>query len=254
MFSNATKGQTENFSSLKESPSTLQPQMWPESMIGQRENPVRAFVVDDDCHIRRVIAQDLMRDPRTLFIGESHSLRDAKKHICQQHFDILLLDLNLGDGDGIDLLDFVNEKLPHVLTIIISTTEREDRLFQAFSHGAQGFLLKNSWFGDYAQAVLQVANGGASITPSLAKKILSKIKSDDFFKSHQKTSATEERLSCREVEIIKLIACGYSNNEISLSLKISTSTVSTHIKNIYQKLQVHSKAHAVRTASLIGIL
>lgn len=142
MFSHATKSQTENFSSLKESPPTLQPQMWPESMIGQRESPVRVFVVDDDCHIRRVIAQDLMRDPRTLFIGESPSLRDAKKHICQKHFDILLLDLNLGDGDGIDLLDFVNENLPNVLTIIISITEREDRLFQAFSHGAQGFLLK----------------------------------------------------------------------------------------------------------------
>ena len=253
MFSNATQVYPGNFGTLKE-PSPTHHQMWPESMIGQRESPVRAFVVDDDCHIRRVIAQDLMRDPRTLFIGESPSLRDAKKHICQKHFDILLLDLNLGDGDGIDLLDFVNENLPNVLTIIISITEREDRLFQAFSHGAQGFLLKNSWFGDYAQAVLQVANGGASITPSLAKKILSKIKSDVFFKSHQKTSAAEERLSCREVEIIKLIACGYSNNEISLSLKISTSTVSTHIKNIYQKLQVHSKAHAVRTASLIGIL
>ena len=152
---------------------SMHPQMWPENMVGQKEKPVKAFLVDDDIHIRRVIAQDLMGDQRTLLVGQASSLREARKSIISHVFDVLLLDLNLGDGDGIDLLDFVNEKMPHVLSIVISVTEREDRVFQAFSHGAQGFLLKNSLFGDYSQAVLQVANGGASITPSLAKKILS---------------------------------------------------------------------------------
>lgn len=237
-----------------EMPSSAHMQMWPENMAGQKDNPVKAFIVDDDIHVRRVIAQDIMGDPRTLLVGQSGCLREALKNIANQAFDVLLLDLNLGDGDGIDLLDFVNEKLPHVLTIVVSCTEREDRVLQAFSHGAQGFLLKDSWFGGYAQAVLQVANGGASITPSLAKKILLKIYNK--YSPHEKSQKInqEERLSYREIEILQLIACGYSNPEISTSLKISICTVSTHIKNIYQKLQVHSKAHAVRAASLKGIL
>lgn len=229
-------------------------QMWPENMIGQKDSPVKTFVVDDDAHIRRVIAQDLMGDQRTLLVGQASCLREARKNIASQPVDVLLVDLNLGDGDGIHLLDFVAEKMPHVLSIVISVTEREDRVFQAFSHGAQGFLLKNSWFGDYSQAVLQVANGGASITPSLAKKILEKLQNTHLSVNEKNNCDEEEKLSCREREIIHLIACGYSNPEISSSLKISIGTVSTHIKNIYHKLQVHSKAHAVRTASLRGIL
>ena len=254
MFARSIPSQFGRLFDHYDTPSSVHAQMWPDNMTGQKDKPVKAFVVDDDPHVRRVIAQDIMGDQRTLLVGQAGSLREAIKNIANEPFDVLLLDLNLGDGDGIDLLDFVNEKLPHVLSIVVSSTEREDRVLQAFSHGAQGFLLKDSWFGGYVQAILQVANGGASITPSLAKKILLKIYNQ--YSPHEKNQKNipDEKLSLREIEILQLIACGYSNPEISTSLKISIGTVSTHIKNIYQKLQVHSKAHAVRAASLKGIL
>jgi len=228
--------------------------MWPMHMVGQQGKPVRVFLADDDCHIRRVIAQDLMSDIRTLLVGQAGSLREARKNICLQEFDVLMVDLNLGDGEGMELLDLVRETLPQVLSIVVSVTERDDKVFQAFDKGAVGYLLKNSWFGDYSQAVLQVANGGASITPSLAKKMLSRL--DKTYTTYEKSAPCQqdEKLSEREIEILKLIACGYNSPEIASYLKISTLTVATHVKNIYRKLQAHTRAHAVRAATLRGIL
>ncbi|MPN56209.1 putative transcriptional regulatory protein NarL [bioreactor metagenome] len=115
-------------------------------------------------------------------------------------------------------------------------------------------MLKNSWFGDYAQAVLQVANGGASITPSLAKKILSLVSRSQTYVVPASSLTKEEKLSEREIEILKLIACGYSSPEISTQLQISTMTVSTHVKNMYRKLQAKTRAHAVKAASLRGLI
>ena len=163
-------------------------------MVGQQSQPVRVFVVDDDSHIRRVIAQELMGDSRTLLVGQASSLREARKNIPLQDFDVLIVDLNLGDGEGLELLDLVNQTRPHVLSIVVSVTERDDKVFQAFEKGAVGYLLKNSWFGDYSQAVLQVANGGASITPSLAKKMLSRLEKTHPLSMPTSNFLAEEKL------------------------------------------------------------
>ncbi len=242
------------FSNHNDPPPSLNHSMWPGHMVGQREQPVRVFLVDDDSHIRRVIAQDLMGDSRTLLVGHACSLREARKSIQQHDFDVLMIDLNLGDGEGLDLLELVQGTHPHVQSIIVSVTERDEKVFQAFEKGAVGYLLKNSWFGDYAQAVLQVANGGASITPSLAKKILSLVSRSQTYVVPASNLSKEEKLSEREIEILKLIACGYSSPEISTQLKISTMTVSTHVKNMYRKLQAKTRAHAVKAASLRGLI
>lgn len=231
----------------------VQSHMWPQTMIGQEGKPVRVFLVDDDSHIRRVIAQELMSDPRTLLVGQAGSLRDARKHLGQQRFDVLLVDLNLGDGEGLELISFAKTINPEALIVVVSVTERDDKVLQAFELGAMGYLLKNSLFGDYVQAVLQVANGGASITPSLAKKMLSHLD-----KSHARLfpiggSLQEERLSTRESEVLKLVAGGYTSSEVGSSLGISTLTVNTHIKSIYRKLQARTRAQAVRAASLRGL-
>ncbi|WP_415796401.1 response regulator [Comamonas aquatilis] len=227
--------------------------MWPQSMVGQEGKPVRVYVVDDDNHIRRVIAQELMSDPRTLLVGQAASLREARKHLNQQPFDVLLVDLNLGDGEGLELIGLAQTLNPDALIVVVSVTERDDKVLQAFELGAMGYLLKNSLFGDYVQAVLQVANGGASITPSLARKLLSHLD-----KSHARPFASvgtlqEERLSARESEVLKLVAGGYTSSEIGTQLGISTLTVNTHIKSIYRKLQARTRAQAVRAASLRGL-
>lgn len=227
------------------------PSIWPDYMVGQPDKPVRVLLVDDDVHLRMVIAQEIMNDRRTMVVAQAGNLKDARKAIRQNDFDVMLLDLNLGDGDGLEMIDVMKSQHPHAEAIVVSVMETEEQVLRAFELGATGYLVKNSWFGNYPQAVLQVANGGASITPSLARRLLQrydKKPASDPQLSHIKP----DRLSSRESEVLRMVAGGHTSVEIGVQLQISAMTVNTHIKNIYRKLQVRTRAQAVRFASLRG--
>lgn len=228
-------------------------QTWPHYMVGQPDKPVRVFLVDDDAHVRRVIAQEIMSDSRTLLVGQACSVKEGRRSMQHHEFDVLLVDLNLGDGEGLELLDTMHGTHPRAQAIVVSVTERDEKVMQAFEMGVSGYLLKNSCFGSYAQAVLQVANGGASITPCLAKRLLARFDKSPATFITGKINPEEEHLSTRECEVLRMIASGYTSAEIASYLAISTMTVNTHIRNIYRKLQVSTRAQAVRSASLRGI-
>ncbi|MBS0291603.1 MAG: response regulator transcription factor [Proteobacteria bacterium] len=231
------------------------PSMWPDFMVGQVEKPVRVLLVDDDPHMRRVIAQELMADQRTLLVAQVSSVREGRKAIKQHEFDVMLVDLNLGDGEGFQLIDYMKSMRPTAEAVIISIMENDDQVLHAFELGATGYLVKNSWFGSYPQAVLQVANGGASITPHLARRLLQRFDHGPTPPAHEPVPEEREteRLSQREKEVLRMVASGYTSAEIGERLAISSLTVNTHIKNIYRKLQVRTRAQAVRFASLRGL-
>lgn len=226
--------------------------IWPDFMIGQEQRPVRVVLVDDDPHIRLVIAQELMNEPRTLLVAQADCLREARRAIKLHEFDVLLVDLHLGDGDGLELLSYAKTVRPSVETIVISVVEDEDQVMRAFELGARGFLTKSSWFANYAQAVLQVVNGGGSITPNLARRLLQRFDKADAAPTWRVRDETEQ-LSVREKEVLRLVASGHTSAEIAARLLISVMTVNTHVRNIYRKLQVRTRAQAVRFASLHGL-
>ena len=227
------------------------PSMWPTHMVGQPDKPVRVLLIDDDVHLRMVIAQEIMNDRRTMVVGQAGNLKDARKAIRQNDFDVMLIDLNLGDGDGLEMIDVMKSHHPHAEAIVVSVMETEEQVLRAFELGATGYLLKNSWFGNYPQAVLQVVNGGASITPSLARRLLQRYDKQPAAETKASPS-TPDRLSSRESEVLRMVAAGHTSAEIGVQLQISAMTVNTHIKNIYRKLQVRTRAQAVRFASLRG--
>lgn len=230
------------------------PSMWPDFLSGQLGKPVRVLLVDDDAHMRRVIAQELMADARTLLVAQATSVREGRKAIKQQDFDVMLVDLHLGDGQGFALIDYMKATRPSAQAIVVSIMECDDQVLRAFELGAAGYLVKNSWFGNYPQAVLQVANGGASITPSLARRLLQRFDSGHAgVQPAQRAPAETERLSQREKEVLRMVASGYTSAEIGTRLLISGLTVNSHIKNIYRKLQVRTRAQAVRFASVRGL-
>lgn len=232
------------------------PAIWPDFLTGQHEKPVRVLLVDDDAHMRRVIAQELMADRRTLLVAQAENVREGRKAIKQHDFDVMLVDLHLGDGEGFALIDFMKAVRPCAEAIVVSIMECDDQVMRAFELGATGYLVKNSWFGNYPQAVLQVANGGASITPNLARRLLQRFDSGTAGGAPATTRRTDkdiERLSPREKEVLRLVSSGHTSGEIGEQLMISTVTVNTHIKNIYRKLQVRTRAQAVRFASVRGL-
>jgi DNA-binding NarL/FixJ family response regulator len=228
------------------------PSVWPHFLVGQAERPVRVLIVDDDAHIRRVMAQELMADPRTMVVGQATNVREGRRAIKQHDFDVMLVDLHLGDGEGFELLDYMKTVRPAAEAVVVSVTESDEQVLRAFELGATGFLIKNSWFGNYPQAVLQVANGGASITPTLARRLLQRF--DSAHSTARTPSPPEfEQLSDREKDVLRMVASGHTSTEIGARLQISGMTVNTHVRNIYRKFQVRTRAQAVRFASLRGL-
>lgn len=227
--------------------------VWPDFLTGQNERPVRVLLIDDDTHIRQVISQELLSDLRTDLVAQGSSLRQGLRLVARHNFDVLLVDLNLGDGSGFDLIEGMKAAQPTAEAIVISVMEDEEHAVHAFELGATGYLVKNSWFGNFPQAVLQVANGGAAITPSLARRLLRRLRPHSPLLTWAGTGL-KEKLSEREQEVLKRVAAGYTSVEIGVQLEISHQTVNAHVKNIYRKLRVHSRAEASSFAAQSGML
>lgn len=236
-------------SAFGEEPSSV----WPSFMIGQASRPVRVLLIDDDANMRKVVANELFGDRRCDLVAQGGSMREGKRLIEKHEFDVMLVDLNLGDGLGFNLIEHMKMRRPLAEAIVISCMEDEAHALRAFSLGATGYLIKNSWFGNFPQAILQVVNGGASITPNLARRLLHRL--EETAESYARPAVeSKERLSEREKGVLKMVAAGYTSGEIGSRLMISCQTVNTHIKNIYRKLQVRSRAQAVNCASILKLI
>ena len=232
------------------------PSVWPHFLVGQSESPVRVLLVDDDAHILRVMSQELMADARTMVVAQASSVREGRRAIKQHDFDVMLVDVNLGDGEGFELLDYMKTMRPKAEAVLVSAIENDEQVLRAFEMGATGFLLKNSWFGNYPQAVLQVANGGAAITPTLARRLLQRFDPNhvEAPKAPAAVPAPVEQLTIRETDVLRLVASGYTSAEIAEKMEVSSVTVNTYVRNIYRKFQLRTRAQAVRFASLRGLL
>ena len=236
------------------SPSPLPVQwMWPDFLKGQPGQPVRVLLIDDDPNIRLVIAQELLADLRINLTGQASNKKEAKR-LMAMDFDVMLVDLNLGDGTGFELLEYMKTVRPMAEAIVISVMEDEQHALRAFELGATGYLVKNSWFGNFPQAVLQVVNGGASITPQLARRLLMRFEKSNGGARAVPAPAEREKLSEREREVLKMVSCGYTSAEAGSRLQISAQTVNSHVKNIYRKLRVKTRAQAVSYAGARGLL
>jgi DNA-binding NarL/FixJ family response regulator len=234
--------------------------LWPDFLLGQASQPLRVILIEGDAHMRSVVGQELGADPRTTLVAAAGNFRDGKNLITNYAFDVMLLDLNLHDGMSFELLKHMKLHRPAAEGVVISMMDDEQKAITAFDLGANGYIVKNSWFGNYAQAVLQVANGGAFISPSLSRRLIKKLTTGAYIDFH---NAREQQviplhangvLSFREREILELVADGCTSTAIALKINISSQTVMTHIKNIYRKLQVHTRAQAVSSAKNQGLL
>jgi len=168
-----------------------------------------------------------------------------KKLEDNNNLDVLLMDIEMPNMNGIDATMTVKKRYPHIKIIMLTVFDNDENIFNAIKAGADGYLLKDVNPHVLFNGILETLNGGAAMNPSIALKTLKLLRNPvDFEDSHKE----EINLTAREIDVLEQLAQGLSYTVIAENLFLSPSTVRKHIENIYTKLQVHSKLEAVQKA------
>ncbi len=222
-------------------------------------DPISIIIIEDEPEFRRRFAQIIESEPTMRLAGVAANKRDAQALIDREYFDVMLIDLGLPDGTGIDLIRSVSQKKPDVDIMVVTVFGDEQHVVSSIEAGATGYILKDSTPADVISCIRLLRAGGSPVSPVVARSVLRAIRSRmgaaGSVSAVSRSSNTESNpLSGRETEILQLLAKGMSFNEIGEILGISPHTVTAHIKKIYRKLAVHSRGEAVYEASQMGLL
>ena len=207
--------------------------------------PIRVIVVDDQELFRRGLTMLLGVEDDIEVIGEAGDGIAATELAMSAAPDVILMDVRMPKRSGIEACLAIKEIAPTARIIMLTVSDEEADLYDAVKNGASGYLLKDSSIDEVAQAVRVVADGQSLISPSMAIKLLDEFK--QMSRSDRQQVPTP-RLTERELEVLKLVAQGLNNREIAKRLFISENTVKNHVRNILEKLQLHSRMEAVMYA------
>lgn len=219
--------------------------------------PISIIIVEDEPEFRRRFAQIIENEPTMRLAGVAANKREAQAVIDRENFDVMLIDLGLPDGTGIDLIRNVSQRKPDVDIMVVTVFGDEQHVVSSIEAGATGYILKDSTPADVISCIRLLRAGGSPVSPVVARSVLRAIRSrmGSGTTTPTRTANPENNpLSARETEILQLLAKGMSFNEIGEILGISPHTVTAHIKKIYRKLAVHSRGEAVYEASQMGLL
>jgi two-component system NarL family response regulator len=207
--------------------------------------PVRVLVVDDQELFRRGLIMLLGGDIDIEVVGEAADGITATELAITTAPDVILLDVRMPRRTGVEACRAIKEAVPATKIIMLTVSDEEADLYEAVKSGASGYLLKDSSIEEVAQAIRVVNEGQSLISPSMAVKLI------DEFKQMSKPEREQGpalRLTERELEVLRLVAKGLNNREVAKELFISENTVKNHVRNILEKLQLHSRMEAVMYA------
>jgi DNA-binding NarL/FixJ family response regulator len=211
-----------------------------------REEPIRVLVVDDQELFRRGLTMLLAVEEGIEVVGEAGDGVEGVELAASIAPDVVLLDIRMPKKPGIEACQSIKDIVPSAKIIMLTVSDEEADLYEAVKSGASGYLLKDSSIDEVAQAVRVVAEGQSLISPSMAVKLI------DEFKQMSRPERNHVpgglRLTERELEVLRLVARSMNNREIAQELYISENTVKNHVRNILEKLQLHSRMEAVMYA------
>jgi len=197
--------------------------------------PIKVFVYDDNESRRDSLKALIELAPEMQFAGAAADCSDVQQDIARFQPDVVLMDINMPNVDGIEGLRRIRQTFPHVKVLMQTVFDDKEKVFNSIRNGASGYILKKDPPQRILQAIHEVNEGGAVMNPGIAQKVL------DFFQPKQ----IESPLSERETEVLVLLAEGLSYKMIADRLGLSFHTVNTHTKNIYEKLHVASLGEAI---------
>lgn len=213
--------------------------------------PATVAIVEDNLEFLRRFTEIVEADPTLRLLGSACNGRDGLAMIARTRADVYLIDLGLPDMNGVDLIRHAVRTHPGCDVVVITVFGDDTHVIASIEAGATGYLLKDSDPAAIVDCIAVLRDGGAPVSPIIARKILQKFQGAAArpIPSPLPTGLTE-----REVEILRALAKGLSINEIGGLYAISPHTVARHVKNIYKKLAVHSRGEAVYEATILGLL
>lgn len=207
--------------------------------------PVRVVVVDDHELFRRGLIMLLGEDSDIEVVGEASDGVTATELAISAAPDVVLLDVRMPRRTGVEACRAIKEAVPSAKIIMLTVSDEEADLYESVKNGASGYLLKDSSVEEVAQAIRVVNEGQSLISPSMAVKLIDEFKQ---MSKPEKEQGPALRLTERELEVLRLVAKGMNNREVAKELFISENTVKNHVRNILEKLQLHSRMEAVMYA------
>lgn len=204
--------------------------------------PVRVVVIEDLREVREGLTMLINGTSGFQCASSYRTMEDALKGIEGTRPDVILTDIGLPGMGGIEGTRLLRERFPEVPILALSVYDDDDNVFNAICAGASGYLLKNTAPARLLESLRDVANGGAPMSPEVARRVLR------LFREFRPPEPASYRLTPQETELLKLMVEGHHYKTAAHELGITTSTVSFHLKHVYEKLQVHSKSEAVAKA------
>jgi DNA-binding NarL/FixJ family response regulator len=204
---------------------------------------IRVAIFDDNTLLRDSLFDLIDASEGFICVGAFPNCENVLQNVKDTKPDVILMDIEMPVVSGIDAVILIKEKFPQVKILMQTIFEDDEKVFQSICNGAEGYILKNTPPGEILLSLKEIYEGGAPMTPAIATKVLR------MFKNNLSARKDESfNLSIREKEVLKLLVEGLSYKMIADGCFISLETVSGHMKNIYKKLQVHSKGEAVAKA------
>jgi DNA-binding NarL/FixJ family response regulator len=216
----------------------------PESSGRAVGDAIRVMICDDHALFRRGLIMVLESEDGIEVVGEAEDGEEAVARVEDLAPDVILMDVRMPRVSGIEATRTIAETVPSAKILMLTVSDEEDDLYEAIKAGATGYLLKEISIEEVATAIRAVVSGQSLISPAMASKLLTEFTSLAK-KADERQAVPTPRLTDRELEVLKLVAQGMSNREIASELYISENTVKNHVRNILEKLHLHSRMEAV---------
>ncbi|MGE5223807.1 MAG: response regulator [Omnitrophica WOR_2 bacterium] len=211
----------------------------------EAKTPVRILVADDHPVVREGLVMILTTQPDFFVAGEAATGSEAIQKVLDTQPDVLLLDLEMPDLDGVEVLRRLCQANSPVKALVFTAYDTDERILAAIQLGAQGYLLKGAPREQIFQAIRLVASGGSLLEPVIAMKLIRQVAGSD---QNEDSSERNEPLTDREIEVLSYLSQGKTNKEIARELVITERTVKFHVSSILAKLNAGNRTEAVKTA------
>jgi len=208
-------------------------------LASMKPQQISVSIVEDDVKVRGSLARLIDSTENFCCVSQHPDAENALKDIPVIKPEIVLMDINLPGMDGVECVRRLKQLLPQAQVVMLTVYENTNIIFGALTAGASGYLLKRSSPEQIIDAIRDVHNGGSPMSSHIARKVVAS------FQKVAEPVHEYEKLSTREQQVLDYLAKGFLYREISDELKISYATVHTHIRHIYEKLQVRSRTEAV---------